>query len=71
MLTPSGVKIWRPRQLYVGEGERNYVNVEDRPTDTDPGPFGAPTQVLHGGDSKRSKLATFTNESGHVFKPRL
>ncbi|KAG5929745.1 hypothetical protein E4U42_004672 [Claviceps africana] len=71
MLTPSGVKIWRPRQLYVGHGERNYVDVRDRPSESDPGVFGAPSQVLHGGDSKRSKLATFTNENGQVFKPKL
>ncbi|KAG6005149.1 hypothetical protein E4U21_000403 [Claviceps maximensis] len=71
MLTPSGVKIWRPRQLYLGKGERNYVEVQDRRSESDPDVFGAPSQVLHGGDSKRIKLATFTNERGHVFKPKL
>ncbi|KAH9809965.1 citrate synthase-like protein [Melampsora americana] len=26
----GGVKIWRPRQVYVGEGIRDYVKIEDR-----------------------------------------
>lgn len=30
MLSPEGVKIWRPRQIYVGPPERPYVPVEDR-----------------------------------------
>ncbi|KAG6039146.1 hypothetical protein E4U41_003162 [Claviceps citrina] len=71
MLTPSGVKIWRPRQLYVGEGERNYVEMQDRPAESGADVFGAPSRVPHGGDSKRSKLATFTNEKGEVYKPKL
>ncbi|GAA5998023.1 uncharacterized protein JCM10292_002269 [Rhodotorula paludigena] len=30
MLSPQGVKIWRPRQVYVGEGERAYVPLKER-----------------------------------------
>ncbi|KPV77085.1 uncharacterized protein RHOBADRAFT_42296 [Rhodotorula graminis WP1] len=26
----AAVKIWRPRQVYVGEGERNYVGMKER-----------------------------------------
>ncbi|KAI8447640.1 citrate synthase-like protein [Phakopsora pachyrhizi] len=26
----GGVKIWRPRQVYIGEGSRDYVRIEDR-----------------------------------------
>lgn len=70
MLNPSGVKIWRPRQLYVGKGERDYVGLESRQS-SDGGTFGAPTRVSHGGDSKRNRLATFTNERGDTSRPKL
>ena len=70
MLNPSGVKIWRPRQLYLGEGERDYVDVESRQQGAD-AVFGAPSQVSHGGENKRNKLATFTDEKGHLLKPKL
>ena len=30
MIEDPGQKIGRPRQLYVGETERNFVNIEDR-----------------------------------------
>ncbi|KAG8954231.1 hypothetical protein FRC04_000453 [Tulasnella sp. 424] len=30
MLQPGGVKIWRPRQVYVGETKRDYVSMEQR-----------------------------------------
>lgn len=30
MLSPGGVKIWRPRQIYVGPFERAYVPEEER-----------------------------------------
>ena len=42
MLQKNGVKIWRPRQLYLGEPERDYVNMSDRiisgPLDLTKGP---------------------------------
>lgn len=46
MLNPKGVKIWRPRQLYVGEGERDYVNMETR-KEVDPTPASSPTEVRY------------------------
>lgn len=30
MLDHGNGKIWRPRQVYVGEGRRDYVPMEDR-----------------------------------------
>lgn len=67
MLNPSGVKIWRPRQLYLGEGEREYVESQDRKDKPDSSAFGAPVKVNHGGDSKRHQLATYKDETGNVW----
>ncbi|KAK6077637.1 hypothetical protein SCUP515_04835 [Seiridium cupressi] len=67
ILNPSGVKIWRPRQLYLGETERAYVESKDRKETSDSTKFGAPVQVEHGGDSKRHLLATYKDETGHVW----
>ncbi|KAH7159587.1 peroxysomal citrate synthase [Dactylonectria estremocensis] len=71
MLNPSGVKIWRPRQLYLGYGERDYVEVGDRQTKADATAFDGPTQVNHGGDSKRNNLATYKDERGEILRPKL
>ncbi len=71
MLTPAGVKIWRPRQLYLGEGERDYVDIERRLGDAKATVFDAPSKVTHGGDSKRNQLATFRDENGSLVKPKL
>ncbi|KJZ73916.1 Citrate synthase [Hirsutella minnesotensis 3608] len=71
MLQPSGVKIWRPRQLYLGEGQRDYVDLEGRQQKPGAGVFDAPSQVNHGGDSKRNHLATFKDEKGDVLRPKL
>ncbi|KAG9254278.1 peroxysomal citrate synthase [Emericellopsis atlantica] len=71
MLNPSGVKIWRPRQLYLGEGERQYVEASERQANADSTVFDAPVEVSHGGDSKRNNLATYKDERGEIFKPRL
>lgn len=30
MLGSGGVKIWRPLQVYVGEGKRDYVEISER-----------------------------------------
>lgn len=59
MLQSGGVKIWRPRQLYVGEPERDYVEIETR-TDahTATGLGKEPTKVKHE-FSKRAFLATY------------
>ncbi|KAI6108065.1 Si-synthase, partial [Pisolithus sp. B1] len=37
MLSPQGVKIWRPRQIYVGPSERSYVPFNERETVRGPG----------------------------------
>ncbi|KAI1636260.1 peroxysomal citrate synthase [Biscogniauxia mediterranea] len=65
MLNPAGVKIWRPRQLYVGEPQRDYADPDDRR----PGPtvFDAPVPVQHGDDSKRNELASFKDERGQTW----
>lgn len=55
MLNPKGVKIWRPRQLYVGEGVRDYVELEGR-KEVDPTPANAPTEVSY--LNKRPRLVT-------------
>ncbi|KAM0206831.1 hypothetical protein ACHAPA_005468 [Fusarium lateritium] len=67
MLNTAGVKIWRPRQLYVGEGEREYVETEDRKTKDGATVFDAPVKVEHGGNSQRTLLAT----SGAAPKSKL
>lgn len=71
MLNPAGVKIWRPRQLYIGEGQRDYVESADRREKAGATVFDAPVPVSHGGDSKRNQLATFKDERGEVFRPKL
>lgn len=71
MLNPAGVKIWRPRQLYLGEGQRDYVEAVHRRDKVDPTVFDAPVPVSHGGDSKRNQLATFKDERGEIFRPKL
>lgn len=71
MLNPSGVKIWRPRQLYLGETERSYLEVEQRQRKEGTSAFDAPVRVIHGGDSKRVKLATYRDERGNLIKPKL
>ena len=70
MLQAGGVKIWRPRQLYIGQGERDYVEVDDR-QEKEGDVFSQPGQIGHGGDSKRNQMATFKDEHGEVFKPKL
>jgi citrate synthase len=35
MLQPGGVKIWRPRQVYVGAGKRDFVPIDQRPVESD------------------------------------
>lgn len=71
MLNPAGVKIWRPRQLYLGHGRRDYVDIEDRQTKEDAKVFDAPVPARHGGDSKRNRLATYIDGKGEVLKPKL
>ncbi|KAG8747356.1 hypothetical protein FRC10_001535 [Ceratobasidium sp. 414] len=35
MLQPGGVKIWRPRQVYMGPGKRDFVPMDERPVESD------------------------------------
>ncbi|KAI0359821.1 peroxysomal citrate synthase [Trametes cingulata] len=61
MLQEGGVKIWRPRQVYVGPSKRDYVPVEERvPVE---GVKQTPSRVEHGGITKRTMLATFKGKS--------
>ncbi|OAA32207.1 peroxysomal citrate synthase [Moelleriella libera RCEF 2490] len=71
MLNPAGVKIWRPRQLYMGEGERDYVDVAARRQKPNASVFDAPSQVIHGGESKRNRLALHKDEKSGTPKSRL
>ncbi|KAG6813938.1 hypothetical protein H0H92_005192 [Tricholoma furcatifolium] len=57
MLQEGGVKIWRPRQIYVGESKRDYVPVDKRVAVE--GPKVTPTKVVHSGITKRTNLASF------------
>lgn len=56
MLQKGGVKIWRPRQIYLGEPKRDYVpiNVRQTPNITEPSQEPAPVSHLF---SKRVFLA--------------
>ncbi|KAH8831684.1 peroxysomal citrate synthase [Flagelloscypha sp. PMI_526] len=47
MLQEGGVKIWRPRQIYVGSGKRDYVPLDARTPVT--GPKLTPSVVVHSG----------------------
>lgn len=72
MLNPAGVKIWRPRQIYVGESERDYVESKYRREKQGATVFDAPVTVEHGGDSRRNQLATYKDERGQPsIKSRL
>ncbi|KAF8501691.1 peroxysomal citrate synthase [Russula emetica] len=61
MLQEGGVKIWRPRQVYVGSGKRDYVPIGQRPVVR--GLKAEPLPVPHSGISKRTELAGFTGKS--------
>lgn len=59
MLSPDGVKIWRPRQIYVGPSVRDYSPIEDRDEVDRKKVTDAPTAVFHSGQSKRTQLASY------------
>ncbi|KAK0544520.1 hypothetical protein OC846_005819 [Tilletia horrida] len=64
MLDPKA-KIWRPRQVYLGEGLRSYVPVADRVEPRDGLPIhSAPVPLSHSLDINRRKLAMFKDETG-------
>ncbi|KAJ7928940.1 peroxysomal citrate synthase [Mycena leptocephala] len=47
MLQTGGVKIWRPRQIYVGSAKRDYVPIQERVAVE--GPKKTPSVVEHSG----------------------
>jgi len=61
MLQQGGVKIWRPRQIYVGAGKRDYVPVDERVAVE--GLSNNPTVIAHSGIGKRTSLASFKGKS--------
>ncbi|KAH9972808.1 peroxysomal citrate synthase [Lactifluus volemus] len=61
MLQESGVKIWRPRQVYVGSSKRDYVPIRERSIVR--GLKAEPLPVPHSGISKRTVLAEFMGKS--------
>ncbi|KAH0833027.1 citrate synthase-like protein [Lanmaoa asiatica] len=65
MLSPEGVKIWRPKQVYVGPSERPYVPVDERQGLEGIGK--EPSVVVHSGITKRRRLV----EEGNVVKSKL
>ncbi|KIK10057.1 hypothetical protein K443DRAFT_670692 [Laccaria amethystina LaAM-08-1] len=61
MLQEGGVKIWRPRQIYVGAGKRDYVPIDERvPVE---GLRKSPSPISHSGITKRTMLATFKGKA--------
>ncbi|KAF5382117.1 hypothetical protein D9615_004457 [Tricholomella constricta] len=62
MLQEGGVKIWRPRQIYVGEGKRDYVPIDERTAIE--GLKVTPSKVIHSGITKRTNLASFKGKMG-------
>ncbi|KAF9456764.1 peroxysomal citrate synthase [Collybia nuda] len=61
MLQEGGVKIWRPRQIYIGAGKREYVPIGGRVAVE--GPKVTPSVVVHSGITKRTNLATFKGKA--------
>ncbi|KAL4064404.1 citrate synthase-like protein [Scleroderma citrinum] len=55
MLSPEGVKIWRPKQIYVGPSERPYASLDERKTVGGSGK--EPSEIVHSGMAKRRRLA--------------
>lgn len=45
MMQKGGVKIWRPRQLYIGEGAREYQPILERGEDSKAQLGSQPTKV--------------------------
>jgi len=64
MLQQGGVKIWRPRQIYVGASKRDYLPLEKRTEAAEEdGKHKAPGRVAHSGLSKRTALASFKGKA--------
>jgi len=62
MLQEGGVKIWRPRQIYVGPEKRDFVPIEKRKDESKEN-RDRPTEVYHSGQSKRYYLAEYTGKA--------
>ncbi|KAF8199591.1 peroxysomal citrate synthase [Pholiota molesta] len=62
MLQEGGVKIWRPRQIFVGASKRDYVPIDERPLVD--GPKKTPSAIPHSGITKRTMLASFKGKAG-------
>lgn len=64
MLQEGGVKIWRPRQIYVGAGKRDYVPMAERESSlVNSDPKKTPSTVPHSGMTKRTMLASYRGKS--------
>ncbi|ORZ33874.1 citrate synthase-like protein [Catenaria anguillulae PL171] len=61
-LDDAEARIWRPRQLYVGEGRRSYVPMEHRTPDA-----SVPVTIKHP-FSKRSSVATWDGKAAPTPK---
>lgn len=59
----GGVKIWRPRQLYVGETKRDFVPIYKREEVSGVEAKDKPTPVIHSGQSKRTQLAEYIGKN--------
>jgi len=62
MLQSGGVKIWRPRQIYLGAPRRDFVPIEQRIEETKD-PKKSPQIVPHSGQSKRTTLASYKGKT--------
>lgn len=58
----GGVKIWRPRQIYVGHSRREYVPIYKREEPEIVDQKSTPSVVLHSGQSKRTNLANYVGK---------
>ncbi|KZT29746.1 peroxysomal citrate synthase [Neolentinus lepideus HHB14362 ss-1] len=64
MLQEGGVKIWRPKQIYIGSGKRDYVPMAERENNVKTGdPKKTPSAVPHSGMTKRTMLANYRGKS--------
>jgi citrate synthase len=61
MLQQGGVKIWRPRQVYVGSGKRDYEPMDSRTSVR--GLKLEPSPIPHSGISKRTELAEYKGKA--------
>lgn len=70
MLSPSGVKIWRPRQLYLGPSTRDYVPLEERTSAFQVGVGMEPSVIEHSGYVRTLMVGQDTESLGRMTKRR-